>query len=412
MERPTRIRKVSTKIAENEEIEAIQVQIVTKAVIEAFQPVIDALTTQAAQLSMALQEQRAEFTAQVAQLSTALQEQRAEFTAQIENLKAEITTMITMQPSPAQSSSYAAAAALPLGTPPPRTPPVSQPSNLASISMSRGSTVSETLYCTIDASRVKESMQKEIQPGAIREAIEKEIRAKEGNNWRCAAVMKDPRNTARIRVACRDEKEHQAVKDAAEKVKVEGVRVLRDQLFPVKVDGVNRFAVLDENNQVRLDITDKLGKENEVEIAKLAWLSKKENPKAYGSMVIYVTKGSDAKRLRQEQFFHVAGESGAGHRHSSDDKVLHNTIKLPGDSAIRCLIAEKPQVCGKGALEGHHHKDCINETVPKCVLFVEGLTNQIEELSGPISVLRIRRIFQMLQLNVGKREMVQLSRTE
>lgn len=365
MERPTRIRKVSTKIAENEEIEAIQVQIVTKAVIEAFQPVIDALTTQAAQLSMALQEQRAEFTAQVAQLSTALQEQRAEFTAQIENLKAEITTMITMQPSPAQSSSYAAAAALPLGTPPPRTPPVSQPSNLASISMSRGSTVSETLYCTIDASRVKESMQKEIQPGAIREAIEKEIRAKEGNNWRCAAVMKDPRNTARIRVACRDEKEHQAVKDAAEKVKVEGVRVLRDQLFPVKVDGVNRFAVLDENNQVRLDITDKLGKENEVEIAKLAWLSKKENPKAYGSMVIYVTKGSDAKRLLQEQFFHVAGESGwtSLFERRQGPTQCYNCQEI-GHKAFNC---GKPQVCGKCALEGHHHKDCINETVPKCV---------------------------------------------
>ena len=53
-----------------------------------------------------------------------------------------------------------------------------------------------------------------------------------------------------------------------------------------------------------------LSKENNVQIAKLAWLSKKDNLKAYSSIVIYVTKGSDARRLLQDQFFHVAGESG------------------------------------------------------------------------------------------------------
>jgi hypothetical protein len=47
-----------------------------------------------------------------------------------------------------------------------------------------------------------------------------------------------------------------------------------------------------------------------VEIAKLAWLSKKDNLKAYRSMVIYVTKASHARRLLQDQFFHIAGESG------------------------------------------------------------------------------------------------------
>ena len=60
--------------------------------------------------------------------------------------------------------------------------------------------------------------------------------------------MRDPRNNARIRVACRDEEELKAVKQAAEKAKVEGAQVLRDQLFPIKVDSVNRCAVLDEHN--------------------------------------------------------------------------------------------------------------------------------------------------------------------
>jgi hypothetical protein len=51
---------------------------------------------------------------------------------------------------------------------------------------------------------------------------------KEGGNWRYTVVMRDPRNNAHIRVACRDEKEYKAVKQAVEKAKVERVRVLRD----------------------------------------------------------------------------------------------------------------------------------------------------------------------------------------
>ncbi|RKK10372.1 hypothetical protein BFJ67_g18183 [Fusarium oxysporum f. sp. cepae] len=39
------------------------------------------------------------------------------------------------------------------------------------------------------------------------------------------------------------------------------------------------------------------------------WLSNKENGKIYGSMVIYVTKASDARRLLDERYFHLAGES-------------------------------------------------------------------------------------------------------
>jgi hypothetical protein len=188
---------------------------------------------------------------------------------------------------------------------------------------------------------------------------------KEGSSWRCAAVMRDPRNSACIRVACRDEKEHKAVKEAAEKAKVEGVRVLRDQLFPIKVDSVNRSAVLDEHSQPRPEIAEKLGKENDVQIAKLAWLSKKDNPKPYGSMVIYVTKGSDARRLLQDQFFHVAGESGwtSVFTPFSGPIQCYNCQEI-GHKAFNC---KKPQVCGKCAKEGHHHNDCI-EAIQKCVL--------------------------------------------
>ena len=87
-----------------------------------------------------------------------------------------------------------------------------------------------------------------------------------------------------------------------------GVRNLRDQLYTVKVDNANRATVLEQDGSVRAGVMEALGKENDVRIAKKAWLSKKETAKAYGSMVVYVTKGSDAVRLLQGQYFHIAGE--------------------------------------------------------------------------------------------------------
>ena len=305
-----RSKGLPPKVAENKEIDAIEVQVPPNTGIDTSQPLISI-----AQLSTALEEQRLEFTRQ---FSTALEEQRTAFTRQHEalqseltNLKAEIATLISTQlsnvyvPAPASTSSYAAVAQRSVpGIPPQGSLPSSQPH-----STSRVSIMSDMPYCTIDTLAVDENKQQDVQPAAIMAAIEKEIRTKEGSQWRCVAVMRDPRITARIRVACRNEKEQKQVKQAAEKAKVEGARILRDQLFPVKVDGVNRCAVLDEHSQLRPEVAEKLAKENEVDIAKLAWLSKKDNQKAYGSMVIYVTKGSHARRLLQDQFFHVAGES-------------------------------------------------------------------------------------------------------
>ncbi|KIW35909.1 uncharacterized protein PV06_11781 [Exophiala oligosperma] len=89
-----------------------------------------------------------------------------------------------------------------------------------------------------------------------------------------------------------------------------GVRILRDELYPIKVDNVNRLAVLNEHGDIRAGATETFGQENGTTVAKIRWLSKRTAPKAYGSMVVYVTKDSDARRLLRESFFHVAGESG------------------------------------------------------------------------------------------------------
>jgi hypothetical protein len=99
------------------------------------------------------------------------------------------------------------------------------------------------------------------------------------------------------------------VKEAAQKAAVVGVRVMRDQLYPVKVDNANRTAVLDAEGNVLPGAAEALGAENNVDIAKISWLSNKESGKAYGSMVVYVTKGNDAKRLVDGHYFDLAGES-------------------------------------------------------------------------------------------------------
>jgi hypothetical protein len=85
--------------------------------------------------------------------------------------------------------------------------------------------------------------------------------------------------------------------------------VLRDELYLVKIDNVKRTAVLDEKDEIRAGAAEAFREENGTTVAKIAWLSKKDTPKAYRSIVVYVTKKSNARRLVAEGFFHAGGES-------------------------------------------------------------------------------------------------------
>jgi hypothetical protein len=207
-----------------------------------------------------------------------------EVKAQLAEAKAQLAEIaVTTGGSPQQSYASVLARATDLSF------PASQP---AAATASRAA---DKLYCTIDTSNVKEEDKSKAQPGAIRKAIEEEIRTIEGQeHWRCVVVIKDARNYDRIRVMCRDKAELQRVKKAAEKTAVTGVRVLRDQLYPVKVDNANRTAILDQDGKVLPDAAEVLRKENNVYIAKIGWLSRKDTGKAYSLMVVYITKGSKA----------------------------------------------------------------------------------------------------------------------
>ena len=86
----------------------------------------------------------------------------------------------------------------------------------------------------------------------IRQNNEKEMReGEEGSGWWCVAVTRDSRHAARIRVTCRDDSKLARVKEAVEKTKAVGSRMLRDQWYPVKVDTACRTAVLDEHGELR-----------------------------------------------------------------------------------------------------------------------------------------------------------------
>lgn len=290
----------------------------------------------------------------VTQQIDTLKEEVAGIAAKTEEIQTQLSSIQVPSPSP----SYADVA---------RTPPTSWPSNIQTLT-SMGTTPSrmtDTLYCTIDTSRVGEEGKYKVQPGVIRKAVEEEIRTREGQEkWRCAAVIKDGRNTERIKIACRDEAELQRVKEAAQKTAAEGARILRDQLYPVKVDNANRTAVLDAQGKVLPGAAEALGKENEVNIAKIAWLSRRDEGKAYGSMVVYVTKGSDAARLLQDQYFHLAGESAytSIFEPRYGPKQCYRCQEL-GHKAFSC---SKPQICAKCAAVGHHHSEC-QATIPKCI---------------------------------------------
>ena len=146
--------------------------------------------------------------------------------------------------------------------------------------------------------------------GTIRAMLEQTIRiTKNQESWRCRAVTVDPKRENRIKIACRDEAEHQLVKRVAEANIGRGALVLRDDLYLIKVDSVRRIAVLDENNEIRVGAAEGFGQENEATVAKIAWLSNKEVPRAYSSMVLYLAKADDTRRLLAEGFFHAGGES-------------------------------------------------------------------------------------------------------
>lgn len=247
-----------------------------------------------------------------------------------------------------------------------RMPQAGQLSNTRQATMTTPPTPIDMVFCTIDTSRMEDEQGEQLTPGAIRTLTEGEVRVDQSQSkWRCLAVTKDPKKP-RIRIACRNEQEHAMVKQLVEAKLPRGARMLRDELYPVKVDYVSRMVVLDEANTIRSGAAEEIGKENDVQVAKVGWLSNRDVPKAYGSMVMYLTKRADAERLLAEGYAYAGGQSGRTKVFESRPRLdqCYNCQQMGrGHKAHQC---DRPQVCGKCAKEGHHHSACT-ETILKCV---------------------------------------------
>ncbi|RKL00430.1 hypothetical protein BFJ70_g17447, partial [Fusarium oxysporum] len=241
----------------------------------------------------------------------------------------------------------------------------------------------DVLYCTIDVSRLEED-EARLSAGTIRTTVENEVRSKLDNpTWRCRSVTRDAKNPHRIRITCRDESEHEIVKRVAETKLAPGARILRDDLYPIRVDNVSRIAVLDEKNEVRVEITETLGRENDTEVAKVAWLSKRDIPKAYGSMVVYLKKRSEARRFINEGFFVAGGESGTTKAFERRDrpKQCYNCQQITSHKAYQC---DRPQ---------ERFRNVSHAAAP---------TSHTAETVGSSIHQNMNSIFRLFQLNVRK----------
>jgi hypothetical protein len=163
--------------------------------------------------------------------------------------------------------------------------------------------------------------------------------------------------------------------------------------------------VLDEDGEVRASVKEMLEKENDVKIAKLSWLSRKDALKAYGSMVVYVTKRADAARLLEGQYFDVDGESAFTRvfepRHGP--MQCFKCLGL-GHKAFSCT---GPQLCSRCAQPGHRHSECQTDS-PKCAVCSGPHDSSAASVGFSIRRLMSRSL-RFLQLNVQKRRNVQHS---
>jgi hypothetical protein len=351
----TRSKKRATPKAADKMLEAIQglKQLLEQDFSRKMETMKAEFQFEFAKLRDRMAEEVAKTTAQVAQELSQAREELSQVRNELECTRLQLDTAVGAQGASPATRSYAEAASMTTVSP---TSPTSSPVQEAS---------PDPIFCTIDISRVPEDHAAGATPTALRKAIEQEMRAPGSQpSWRCVAVTRDARNTNRMRVRARNEEELKRIKDIVEARKVPGTRVLRDQLYPVKVDSINRTAVLDQEGTILPGALEALGQENEVQIAKIAWLSRKDIPKLYGSMVVYLTKISDARRLLQERYFHAAGESGSTSffERRIGPMQCYNCQEL-GHKAFSC---SKNRVCARCAAEGHHHRECQTQ-VPKCV---------------------------------------------
>ena len=126
----------------------------------------------------------------------------------------------------------------------------------------------EELFCTVGSGRVEGD---EINMAMLGKKIEEEIQ-KINQTFQCKAITQDHRTQDRVQILCRNEEELDTVKRVATTTAVEGAKVLRDQLYLIKLNNVRANAVL-SNGVIKEDLLPALNDSNKTQIAKISRLS-------------------------------------------------------------------------------------------------------------------------------------------
>ena len=118
------------------------------------------------------------------------------------------------------------------------------------------------LYSTVDRPRVGEEDKSKDQPRAVRKV-------------RTVRRTREPALRQQGSMQGRSGASADQGREGAQKTGPEGARVLRDQIYPVKVDNASRVAVLDQEGEVLLvAAAAEVLEKNEVNTARIVWLSR------------------------------------------------------------------------------------------------------------------------------------------
>ncbi len=110
-------------------------------------------------------------------------------------------------------------------------------------------------------------------------------------------MTRDIKNHNYIQIIGRDVQKTKMIKEVIKKIIISDLKVLRDQLYFIKVNNIYRDDVLSIKKLLLLEIIESLKKKNEILVTKMIWINRKNNDKVYSFIIIYLHRGSDVNRL-------------------------------------------------------------------------------------------------------------------
>lgn len=223
----------------------------------------------------------------------------------------------------------------------------------------------EVFSCIIDTTEVPIEKREQATPGPLRKAIEEEVQKdRTQHGWKCVAATKPFGKSGKVKIIGRNDADIQKVEQAVPKIPIQGLRILPKLAHRVRIDNVNRTAILDEAGRVRDNAIEAIRRENGVKAIKLAWLSNKDNGKAYGSMVLYIQERSEATRLLEGQYLNIKGES--AYVRTFEERMGPTQCYNCQELRHKAWECKKEQKCSRCAEPGHRYTECTSEA-QKCV---------------------------------------------